>query len=377
MSKVFISYSHADQAWAAKLAESLNGLGFEYFLDHDSLRAGTNWESQILDSLLHCDHLVVLWSKETQSSPWVAKEQAHFEMAWQKLNQPMAPGHALVHLLLDSSRTAYESYQHVSEILDAGVYAAGATAVPDALWQKVIDRLREALGRPSIPITRAILATTRKEMEQGEIDFKWAPPGGRSLTSLLGDLGIDSAVLTNYYGATREEWRPFGGGQTIQQVLESIKNQLNSVPTATAVRWAPIEEELFSDNEKAIKQAAERLANTVSLIVIDPVALYSQTIRQIVQQDLARCFENPHAIVAALPLFPALPQPRTHEQMVRQVYRSLVDRFYGEYPAFDQALCSVFTPDDSDIKRLVRATIRHLAAASAAPDNPFLGTGRR
>jgi hypothetical protein len=278
---------------------------------------------------------------------------------------------------LDNPRSAYDSYQHVSEILDAGVYAAGPNVVPDPLWQKVVDRLSDALGQASIPISRAILTTTRKEMEQGLVDFNWAPAGGRSLTRMLGDLGIDPAQLTNYYGDTREDWRPFGGNQTIQQVLEGIKNQLNRIPAAPVVRWAPLEGELFSDKRELIEQAAVRLANTISLIVIDPVALYSHTIRQIVQEYLVRCFENPHAIVAALPLFPVLPQPRTHEEMVKQVYRTLVDRFYGEFPAFDQALCSIFTPDDLDIKRLVRAAIRHLAAAGAEPDNPYLGIRRR
>jgi len=377
MSKVFVSYSRADQAWAIKITDSLNRLGFDCFLDRNSLRAGTNWESQILGSLLDCDHLVVLWSKQAQGSDWVSRERARFEAAWQKLNQPMAPGHALVHLLLDNPRSAYDSYQYVSEILDAKVYMAGPDAVPDPLWQKVVDRLSDALGQASIPISRAILTTTRKEMEQGLVDFNWVPAGGRSLTRLLGDLGIDPAQLTNYYGGMREDWRPFGGTQTIQQVLEGIKNQLNRIPEAPAVRWAPLEGQLFSNKRELIEQAAVRLANTISLIVIDPIALYSQTIRQIVQEDLARCFENPHAIVAVLPLFPVLPQPRTHEEMVKQVYRTLVDRFYGEFPSFDQALCSIFTPDDLDIKRLVRAAIRHLAAAGVEPDNAYLGIRRR
>src|SRR6516162_3696028 len=118
MSKVFISYSNTDQAWAVKVAESLDHLGFEYFLDRASLRAGTNWEGQILGALLDCDHLVVLWSKQAQASDWVSKERARFETKWQKLNQSMAPamapGHALVHILLDNPRTAFDSYQHVS-----------------------------------------------------------------------------------------------------------------------------------------------------------------------------------------------------------------------------------------------------------------------
>jgi hypothetical protein len=289
----------------------------------------------------------------------------------------MAPGHALVHILLDNPSTAYDSYQHISEILDAGAYAAGADAVPALLWQQVIDRLREALGQISLPVTRAIVAVTREELRQGEVDFNWAPKGGRNLTRLLADLGIERQQLTDNHGDSREDWRPFGGAQTIVQILQGIKEQLNSVPGATAIRWEPVEDTLFADSRALIEQAAVKLANTVSLIVIDPVALYSQTFRQLVQDDLGRCFENQHAVVAALPLFPAPPQERTHEEMVRQVYRSLVDRFYGEFPGLDQARCSVFTPDDADIKRLVRATIRQLAVPGERPSNPFLGIRAR
>jgi|SRR5271157_434332 len=182
MPRVFISYSHADQDWAAKVAGSLNRLGFEFFLDRASLRAGSNWEGQILQSLLECDHLVVLWSKQAQTSDWVSRERARFEAAWQKLSGPLAPGHALVHLLLDNPRSAYDSYQHISEILDAGAHAAGADAVPATLWQRVVDRLGEALGQASLPIARAVLTVTSRELGQEEVDFKWAPKGGRSLT---------------------------------------------------------------------------------------------------------------------------------------------------------------------------------------------------
>jgi hypothetical protein len=378
MPRVFISYSHADQAWASKVADSLSSRKFDLFFDHFSLRAGSNWEAQILQSLLQCDHLVVLWSKQAQASDWVARERARFEAAWQKLNLPLAPGHALVHILLDNPRSAYDSYQHISEILDAGVFAAGADAVPPALWQRVIDRLAEAFREVSLPITLAIVTVTKKELQDGEVDFSWAPRGGRTLTSLLGELDIDrEKLIDRYYGLTREDWKPFGGQQTVQQILENVRNQLNAVAAATSVRWVPVQEELFADKRELIEQAAVRLGNTVSVIIIDPVALYSHTIRQLVQDDLASCYQNPHAVVLALPLFPTPREPRTHHEMVKQVYRSLVDRFYGEFPGLNQALCSVFTPDDADIKRLMRAILRQVAVADIQPENPFLGMQRR
>ncbi|HYW45595.1 MAG TPA: TIR domain-containing protein [Bryobacteraceae bacterium] len=380
MPRVFISYSRADAAWAAKLSDSLQGLGFETFFDRSSIRAGSNWEGEILQALLQCDHLVVLWSRQAQASDWVSRERGRFEAAWQRPNQPMPAGHTLVHLLLDNPHTAFDSYQHVSEILEAGAYAGGAATVSDALWRQVIDRLNLALRQVSLPVTRAIVTVTRRELESGEVDFSFRPPAGRSLDTLLRELAITREQLADYYGATREDWRPFGGAYTIHAVLEGIRDQLNRAPGATPIRWAPVEDELFADREELIEQAAVKLANTVSLIVIDPVALYSHTIRQLVNDYVAKCFDNSHAVVAALPLFPAPPQPRTHQDMVRQVFRSLVDRFYGELPGparLQQAQCSVFTPDDKDIKRLVRATIRQYATGDEEPANPFLGMRRR
>jgi len=381
MPRVFISYSHDDLAWAVKLDDALDRLGFERFFDRGRLRAGRNWEDQLLKSLRACDHIVVLWSKQAQLSDWVSRERTNFEAAWRKLNQPMAPGHALVHLLLDNRQTAYDSYQHISEILDAGAYAAGAAAVPDALWEQVTERLRQALGQFSVPVTSAVISVTKDELERGEVDFSFAPrPAGRSLDTMLRELNISRQQLTDYHGVTREDWRPFGGSQTISHVLDGIKDQLNGLPGATPIRWAPVGDELFANEQAVVEQAAARLANTVSLIVIDPVALYSQTIRQLVQDYLARCLDNSRAVLAALPLFPPPPQPRTHQDMVRQVFRSLVDRFYGDLPGparLEQAQCSVFTPDDADIKRLVRATIRQYTAGDEEPANPYLGQRRR
>ena len=52
--RVFISYAHDDREWARMLDQELATRGFDRFFDYNSLRAGQNWEDQLLDALTAC-----------------------------------------------------------------------------------------------------------------------------------------------------------------------------------------------------------------------------------------------------------------------------------------------------------------------------------
>jgi bisphosphoglycerate-dependent phosphoglycerate mutase len=62
--------------------------------------------------------------------------------------------------------------------------------------------------------------------------------------------------------------------------------------------------------------------------------------------------------------------------MIKQVFKRLVDYFYEELPELEHAQCCIFTADDADIRRLVRATLRQRGADELVKAaSPFL-TGR-
>ncbi len=379
MARVFLSYSNADLAWAEKLFGALRAHGFELFFDKQSLRAGQNWETQILGELNACEHLVVLWSRSAKESDWVTRERGFFD-ARRFVGGQRDPGRLLVHVLLDETRFAYDSDQAVSDLQEADGDA-------DAKWQRAIRRITDALNAgDAVPVTRAIVTVTkdlvtRQEVPASEeyrcVDFDFRPPAGRTLNELLAAMNVSRAQLADCYRSEREEWRPFGGQQSVRQILETVKGQLNSAPRAAPIRWVPVEDDLLSDDPNRIDWASKKLASGLSLVVFDPVALYSQWLRGLLQY-LDGCLANPHAIMVVLPVFPAPPQPRTHTDMVKQVYKRLVDHFYEELPDMEHAQCSIFTTDDADIRRLVRAALRSLSSGTRQETaNAFLGMRRR
>jgi len=105
---LFISYSSADRSWAEKLSNSLEDKGRKPCFDRTSLRAGENWEFQLLGELNTSQHLVVLWSERANQSDWVRRELSYFDAA---INNPIpgrkTPSRRIIFLLLDREHTAF------------------------------------------------------------------------------------------------------------------------------------------------------------------------------------------------------------------------------------------------------------------------------
>lgn len=70
---VFISYARTDQAIARRVAETLKDEGFEVWFD-DKIYAGATWKSLLMTTLASAKAVLVLWSKQSVSRPWVLKE---------------------------------------------------------------------------------------------------------------------------------------------------------------------------------------------------------------------------------------------------------------------------------------------------------------
>lgn len=76
MADVFISYSRADKAVAAELAEDLTNSGVEVWWDSD-LYAGQHFPRAIQEHLTNCKACVVIWSDTAAVSEWVQDEAAY------------------------------------------------------------------------------------------------------------------------------------------------------------------------------------------------------------------------------------------------------------------------------------------------------------
>ena len=80
MAQLFVSHSSADNAFAAKLHDSLAGLGYEsVFLDFDptgGLVPGQAWRDQLFTNIDGSDALVFITTPTSNASQWCHSELA-------------------------------------------------------------------------------------------------------------------------------------------------------------------------------------------------------------------------------------------------------------------------------------------------------------
>jgi formylglycine-generating enzyme required for sulfatase activity len=90
MGHIFISYSHKDTKYAHELAENLQNMGFEVWID-ERLDYGAQWPQELQKQLDGCSAFILIMSRHSYASEWV---QSELQRAKRKL-KPIFP------LLLD------------------------------------------------------------------------------------------------------------------------------------------------------------------------------------------------------------------------------------------------------------------------------------
>ena len=90
MGHIFVSYSHTDTEYAHELADSLEKMGFEVWID-ERLDYGAQWPQELQKQLDSCSAFILIMSRHSYASEWV---QSELQRAKRKL-KPIFP------LLLD------------------------------------------------------------------------------------------------------------------------------------------------------------------------------------------------------------------------------------------------------------------------------------
>jgi hypothetical protein len=366
--QIFISYSSADRAWASRLAQELRQRipeDYTVFFDAASLRAGDRWEQELLDALKQSTHLVVLWSQQAKASAWVHREIGHFEAATR-----FTQGR-LMFVPIDREPHAFSSLQAINTLVDQAPYADGPEAVAPWVWLDVCDRIDTALtGKAIRKLPVAVLTMTRDRLDG--IDFKEKPdfPDAVTLGESLANLGISSpADLVKYYGARRRDWKPFGGDLTIQAILDRVRADLSK---EDRFQWEWVDDALWADKAAAVDAAARMLNTEQAVIVIDPLAFADPRLKELIIRYLQGWLNNSRATIMVLSIYPTWERPRHLRQMVARMNTHIIEGF--DNPSIPFATCSVFTGDETDIKRLLRTMVRAQAEARQAPRPVFLRT---
>src|SRR5271166_6556293 len=71
--KVFVSHSHADNAFAERLAADLHAAGVVVWMDVADLGAG-DFQQRINAALMDCEWVVLVLTDAALASPWVTQE---------------------------------------------------------------------------------------------------------------------------------------------------------------------------------------------------------------------------------------------------------------------------------------------------------------
>jgi len=367
MSDVFISYSSNDRPWAQLIADELTKRGFNVFFDANRLEAGRAWEPQLKAAVQAARHMVVVWSENAKASAWVSRECSTFDVLH---DQEDDGKHRLIELALDDASSAYSSLQSIRDLLPA--YPAGVAALPSATLRGVIDKLDQAvrLQDGAIPIPLVVLTLTSGDLDQ-LTPADW--------TALTQQLGVSRAELTKRYGPTREEWKPFGGDATIENLLSVLQADMNKAAREelgggqpVQFRWERVGVEFWSDKQAARAYAQRFSAAQVSLVVLDAVALVQQEAfqRLLFFQEL---LTNRKTATLVVPPFPA-------DQRYVQLQRWIDDR---GAPYFDpyfrplstlkrvlSAQCGLGSGDTEEMRRRLLVTVGQFVAENKAGAQP-------
>lgn len=73
MAHIFISYSHKDTDYAHALAENLQSMGFDVWIDH-RLDYGSQWPQELQKQLDSCSAFLLIMSPRSYTSEWVQSE---------------------------------------------------------------------------------------------------------------------------------------------------------------------------------------------------------------------------------------------------------------------------------------------------------------
>jgi hypothetical protein len=361
---VFISYSSADRPWALKLYDDLTARGISVFLDRHRLDIGKPWEPALARSIQSSQHFIVLWTDNADKSKWVSRELGVFEaIVDPNVSMQNHENRRFIFLMLEGDNPAYTSMQGFSELKEAQAYQQeaqdkGVGAVAPGLWQTVIDKITDAVrdDDPAILVPLAILSMTRQELETISPDK--AQDFGPSLNTLLANLGIGTVgdlLANNNYGVNRTDWRPFGSGLNVLQILNSKLDDVNNAIPEPHLRWEQIDAAFWTDLSVA-RRERDKLLSKQSVIVIDPLSLYYDLVFRRTFVTLSECFKSDKSIIMVLTPFSLPPSIVDLSRMVEMAG----DPYFNTYweppvPYMNQlSYLGMNIGDERGVRRLLR-----------------------
>jgi hypothetical protein len=381
----FLSYSHQDVEWARQLESDLAAAHFKVFRDKTRLTAGNDWNRDLQDAIRSSRHLIVLWSEGAAASQWVTQEMTHFE-----IDKNDAPERRHIHVDLQGQSEVYRQYHRIEDLKTANAYVDGFSALRTSgePWRNMLDKLQRALDKEArILVHKVVLASTlpRLQAVHPEKQIKFMPIYAEALEGMgikKDDTTTWQAELANYYGPARNNWKPFGGVQQIDTILDGLARDIQAISGAPRFRWQDMDDAFWTVNANGrddpetlviVQAQIRKVLGELVLIVIDPISLYDEVVYNRLSELRTHLQNNPTATSVLAP-FP-IPKPTYYlrkliETGLADLWKQFFDPVFGEDSrATALEICAM---NDLDLRRLLGATLRFRKPKPETP--PMLAT---
>lgn len=345
MNEIFISYTSKDRAWAEKLNNSLSSPYFPVFYDQYGLDAGEKWNDQLHTEIKNSNHLIILWSSESMQKQWVFEERNAFKNK--------NPHGLIIFICLDKDNEVNAEYQSIKYIMERNLYAGGADNVDDALWQKLVNKIKQSVYKfnGSRPIKRAVFTLTSERVEQ--------------LSNIKPHL---KETIKDSYGSRFADWKPFGSDTKIENLLDNFlyvdineKNKQNNTSYYWEdIDWKQITSRLWDESANQLdifENETKDLPDHQCVLILDPFALNDQLVKERFGWCYDKCHLNPKALIMSLTYSLA-----THFTSLRSQLRKDAQPFYNQYfnpPFINHANSFASLIDNLEVKRQLQIALRN------------------
>jgi hypothetical protein len=282
---LFISYSSADRPWAAKLFQDLSAAypALRIFWDRAAIPAGGRWRTLLTDANVHTKHLLFLWSAAAKNSIEVEPEIAAFEAEVRRTPVLEDSQRIEFYVPLEGARGGgiqdLQGFPDFAAYYDPKAQDRGVSGVGVGQgsidWKRMIRMVGDAVSNASkaVPIVAAVVAVGAPFLPLlDSLHSLPTSPNGPTLDQFLADYRLDWPTVRARYGANALEWRPFGGPETVVDLLEGLRVQANSrLASEHRFRWTYVD----VGDAVAAGTLAQRVTQRPSVVFVDPVSLYN------------------------------------------------------------------------------------------------------
>ncbi len=371
---LFISYSSHDRPWAEKLDADLRASfpQLKIFWDRASIPAGVDYREFLKDAVVNTKHLLVLWSQAAKDSIEVEPEVSGFEAEVRRTPTLGGSKRQEFYVPLKCARgggiSDIQGFPDLATFYNPTAADRGISNLASGPGLKEWKRMIKMIGDRILnvdaakAVIAAIVATnTKMVLLLDQIHGLRQNAKGPTLDEFLQGFGLQWADVRGRYGQNAREWHPFGGEETIVELLDDLRVQANSrLERPYWFRWE------YRDLIDAVEaNTVNDLVERPSVVFVDPISLYDSVCANAFR-ELKRYVRQEQSVIVSLS-----PIGQTGVDWIARVMRAqsvpiLDDYFEQEIPPtiVEFAKCAFNVQRISDIERLVRSRIAWLELAA-------------